>query len=163
MHLDPSQLDIVLTNQPVPRDAGAAFRSQLVGEQPVSILGHPHHQGDSAFCFPDDLAGVPIILPATTSVMRNSFDLVMECSGIGVLVAAEADDMAMLRLLAREMDALALLPPVVVRDELESGELVELHRIEGLQEAFYAITSVRRAANPYVQQLLEAATTTMQY
>ena len=33
--------------------------------------------------------------------------------------------MAMLRLLARERDAVTLVPPIVVRDELESGDLVE--------------------------------------
>ena len=34
---------------------------------------------------------------------------------------AEVDDMAMLRLLAREREGVTLVPPIVVRDELESG------------------------------------------
>jgi LysR family transcriptional activator of nhaA len=37
--------------------------------------------------------------------------------------AVEVDDMAMMRLLAREGVGLAVLPPIVVRDELASGEL----------------------------------------
>ena len=37
--------------------------------------------------------------------------------------------MAMLRLLARESDGVTLVPPIVVRDELESGALVEHCRV----------------------------------
>jgi len=51
--------------------------------------------------------------------------------------------MAMLRLLAREAEAVTLVPRVVVRDELRTGTLVELHRIRRIRESFYAITPAR--------------------
>jgi LysR family transcriptional activator of nhaA len=63
--------------------------------------------------------------------------------------------MAMLRLLAREGEGLALVPPVVVRDEIESGVLVETHRIPQIVETFYAITPSRRFPNPLVGELVE--------
>ena len=69
--------------------------------------------------------------------------------------ASEADDRAMLRLIARSSDALTLVPPVVVQDELRSGELVEYHRISEIQETFDAITAVRRYPNPLLTQLLD--------
>jgi LysR family transcriptional activator of nhaA len=64
------------------------------------------------------------------------------------------DDMAMLRLLAREGEGLALVPPVVVRDEIASGELVVTHRVPELRETFYAITPNRRFPNPLVGELV---------
>ena len=67
---------------------------------------------------------------------------------------AEVDDMAMLRLLAREGEGLALVPPVVVRDEIETGVLVETHRIPQIQETFFAITPSRRFPNPLVGELV---------
>lgn len=60
----------------------------------------------------------------------------------------------MLRLLAREGEGLDLVPPVVVRDEFESGILVETHRIPQIQETFYAITPSRRFPNPSVGELV---------
>ena len=69
-------------------------------------------------------------------------------------IMAEVDDMAMLRLLAREGEGLALVPPVVVRDEIESGVLVETHRIAQILETFYAITPSRRFPNPLVGELV---------
>ena len=53
---------------------------------------------------------------------------------------AEVDDMALLRLLARDTDAVALLPTVVVRDELKMGVLVEYCVVPQLFEDFHAIT-----------------------
>ncbi|TXT42228.1 MAG: LysR family transcriptional regulator transcriptional activator of nhaA [Methylocystaceae bacterium] len=57
--------------------------------------------------------------------------------------------MAMLRLIVRESHSVTLVPPVVVRDELESGVLVEQ-----IKESFYAITRKRRFANPLLTELI---------
>jgi LysR family transcriptional activator of nhaA len=70
------------------------------------------------------------------------------------VVLAEVDDMAMLRLVAREADALTLVPPVVVRDELKAGLLVERCKIPAIHESFYAISPSRRFPNPIVRDLL---------
>jgi len=71
-------------------------------------------------------------------------------------VLAEVDDMAMLRLLAREGHGLALVPRVVVRDELRTKRLVERCRIPQLRESFYAVLPRRRFPNPLVRELLAA-------
>ena len=62
--------------------------------------------------------------------------------------------MAMLRLMARETNGVTLVPPVVVRDELESGVLVERHRFPQIKETFYAITPSRRFPNPILRELM---------
>ena len=63
--------------------------------------------------------------------------------------------MAMLRLLAREDAGLAVIPPIVVRDELSSGMLVEVAQIEGIREHFLAVTRDRRFPNPLITELLQ--------
>ena len=62
--------------------------------------------------------------------------------------------MAMMRLLAREGVALAVLPPIVVEDELAAGLLVEIDRLPGIVETFHAVTVERRFPNPLVRALL---------
>jgi len=74
--------------------------------------------------------------------------------GMRPVIAAEVDDMAMLRLLAREGAGLALVPPVVVQGELESAVLVERYRFADLRESFYAISPSRRFPNPVLRELL---------
>ncbi len=63
--------------------------------------------------------------------------------------------MAMMRLLAREGAGLAVLRPIVVRDELESGILVETARLPTLTEIFFGVTVERRFPNPLLAELLK--------
>ena len=58
-----------------------------------------------------------------------------------------------LRLLARDSDSVALLPTVVVQDELRSGRLVEYGVVPDLHENFYAI-SVQRQFEPLLLKAL---------
>ena len=146
-------LDAVLTNTAVPRDVGTPWRVHKIGEQEASLVGRPT-RGRRPFRFPDDLRQVPIALPGAESSLRESFDTVMEQAGIRPLVLAEVDDMAMLRLIARESPGVALLPPVVVQDELARGVLIERARVPGLRESFYAVTASRRFTNPLLRGLL---------
>jgi LysR family transcriptional activator of nhaA len=147
-------LDVVLTNSAVPRDAGTPWRIHKIGEQDVSLVGRPV-RGKRAFRFPEDLRDVPVVLPGAESSLRGSFDTLMEQAGIRPLVLAEVDDMAMLRLIARESPGVALVPPVVVQDELARGILVERARVPGLRESFFAVTTSRRFNHPLLRQLLQ--------
>jgi LysR family transcriptional activator of nhaA len=105
--------------------------------------------------FPEGFADAPVILPSLESNTRAGFDRMLAAAGVRPRVIAEVDDMAMLRLMAREGEGFALVPPVVVRDEIERGELVETHRVPELRETFYAITPSRKFPNPLVGELVE--------
>lgn len=149
-------LDVVLTNLAPARDAASPYLVHELDEQPVSLVGPP--PGPDA---PADLAGIlgaePLILPTPETAIRAGFDALAQRLGIVPRIAAEADDMAMLRLLAREGAGLAVIPPIVVRDELASGRLVERARLDPLRERFLAVTMARRFPNPLVDEILRAA------
>ena len=147
------QVDLVLSNQAMRRDAESAWHSHLLSRRPVSLVGAPRWK---KLCkrFPESLADVPLILPSLENSTRVDFDRLLAAAGVRPLIMAEVDDMPTLRLLAREADGLALVPPVVVRDEIERGQLCEIHRIPGLLETFYAVTPSRRFPNPLVNQMV---------
>jgi LysR family transcriptional activator of nhaA len=147
------QVDLVLSNQPARRDAETPWHSHLLAEQPASLVGVPAWKR-RRLRFPAGFADVPVILPSLESNTRAGFDRLLAAAGARPRVIAEVDDMATLRLLAREGEGLALVPPVVVRDEIESGTLVETHRLPQLRETFFAITPSRRFPNPLVGELV---------
>ena len=151
--LEARTLDLILSNLPVQREAQTGLHSHLLAEQPVSLVGRPRSRKRN-FTFPDDLRETPVVLPSLESNVRVAFDLIMEQAGIRPIIAAEVDDMAMLRLVARESEAVTLVPPVVVLDELRTGTLVEWHRIHQIKKRFYAITPQRRFPNPLIRQLI---------
>ena len=95
-----------------------------------------------------------ILLPGKSSDVRAKFDLLCDQMDLRLDVLAEVDDMAMLRLLARDTQELALVPSVVVRDELREGRLQEYCVIPHLYEQFYAITVKRHYQHPALKALL---------
>jgi LysR family transcriptional activator of nhaA len=147
------QVDLVLSNQPARRDSETHWHSHLLAEQPVSLVGTPLWK-KKKLRFPEGMKDVPVILPSQESNTRAGFDRLLASAGVRPRVVAEVDDMAMIRLLAREGEALALVPPVVVQSEIQEGILVETHRIPQIQETFYAVTPSRRFPNPVVGELV---------
>ncbi len=153
LQLEAHAIDVVLSNSAAQRDARAQFRNHLLNQQPVSLVGRPRPD-KRLFRFPDDLRTEPILLPSLDSDIRVAFDQLLDLAGIRPIILAEVDDMAMLRLLAREREGVTLVPPIVVRDELASGALVEYCRIPQLTESFYAIIQNRRFPNQLLGDLL---------
>ena len=149
-------IDIVLSNMPAPHAAETGWHSTLVHQQAVSLVGRPD-EGRGRLKFPEALRTHPVMLPSSQSNIRVTFDLLMAQHTIEPTIVAEADDMSMLRLLAGSRPALTLVPPVVVRHELNTGTLIERCRIPDIQERFYAITRERKFPNPLVHELLAAA------
>jgi LysR family transcriptional activator of nhaA len=146
-------LDLVLSNRRVHADADHPWRCRSIARQPVSLVGRPRPKR-RAFRFPEELAEVPLLLPSRDSDIRTAFDSMCEQHGLRCHVLAEVDDMAMLRLLARDSGAVALVPTVVVRDELQSRLLAEYCTVPNLVENFYAITLKRQFEPALLKALL---------
>ena len=146
-------LDVVLSNRKVHADSQHPWRCRRIARQPVSLVGKPRTKA-KAFRFPAELAEQPLLLPGRDSDIRAGFDVLCEQLGLRYQVLAEVDDMAMLRLLARDSGNVALLPTVVVQDELRSGKLQEYCVVPQLHENFYAITMQRHFEPPLLKTLL---------
>jgi LysR family transcriptional activator of nhaA len=155
--LEAHRLDVVLVNVAPARDAATPWISHPIAEQPVSLIGTPARIGKGG-----ELAKLlerePLVLPTMESSVRVGFDALLDRMGISVRIAAEVDDMAMMRLLAREDIGLAVVPPIVVKDELASGLLMEVAQLPQLSETFFAVTLTRRFPNPLLRQLIEPRT-----
>ena len=154
--LEAHRLDVVLVNLPPARDAETPWIVHPIAEQPVSLVGRPLRVGQRR-SLKTLLAREPLILPSVESSIRSGVDALLNRLGVVPRIVAEVDDMAMLRLLARENLGLAVVPPIVVRDELSSGLLVEAVQFPKLVETFYAVTLARRFPNRLLKDLLRAA------
>ena len=148
------KLDLILSNRAVAADTSTPWRCQQIAEQSVCIVGPPGKPAKQ-FRFPQDLERLPLLLPGRDNDIRAGFDLMCEQLGIRYRLRAEVDDMALLRLLARDSDSVALLPTVVVQDELRSGRLVEYGVVPDLHENFYAISVRRHFEPPLLKMLLK--------
>ncbi|MEJ6391996.1 LysR family transcriptional regulator [Gymnodinialimonas sp. 2305UL16-5] len=154
--LDALALDVVLTNLVPARDASSPYLVHRLDEQSVSLVGTPSRVGAGQATIAEIIKAHPLILPTPESALRAGFDAMLERLGLLPRIAAEADDMAMLRLLARADVGVAVLPPIVVRDELETGKLVECIRLDDITEVFCAVTIRRTFPNTLLGEVLAA-------
>lgn len=146
-------LDLVLTNQQPPADRLTNYVVRALDEQPISLIATPAlATGDLSLT--QRLSQYPVVLTTTGSALRVGFDALTDRLGIKPQIAAEVDDMAMMRLLAREGVGLAPLPPIVVRDELARGELIECAQLPSITESFYGVTVERKFPNPLLELLI---------
>ena len=146
-------LDVVFSNRAVVAEPGKPWRCVRIDRQSVCLVGPPLPRAQR-FKFPADAAGARFVLPGPSSDIRSQFDVWCEKHGLQVAIAAEVDDMAMLRLLARDSGAITVLPEVVVQDELRDGRLQRYCVVPGVFENFYAITAVRRSPSALVQNMI---------
>jgi LysR family transcriptional activator of nhaA len=152
--LEAHRLDVVLTNQTPARDAATPWITHTVAQQPVGLVGPPHRI-DRRASLAELMDRQPLILPSLESGIRTSFDALAQRLGVRPRIVAEVDDMAMIRALAREDLGLAVIPPVVVAGEVESGRLIVAGDLPGIIETFHAVTLERRFPNPLLRTLLE--------
>ncbi|RUO77020.1 LysR family transcriptional regulator [Idiomarina seosinensis] len=147
------QIDVALTNSQVRGGDKQLWQSRLLARQPVSVIGRP---GLSVNNMADpELREQSWVLPPENVALRSAFDMLSAEYDWRPNIVAEADDMAMLRLLARDSGALAVIPEVVVKDELRNGQLVRYLQLPNVFEDFYAITLKRPFQHPTVIKLLQ--------
>jgi len=144
---------LILSNRPVTADAQQRWRCQRVSRQSVCLVG-PSRRGRKAFRFPENLNDALLLLPGCSSDIRSQFDWLCEELGISERPYAEVDDMAMLRLMARDSGGVTLVPEVVVQDELKTRLLQKYCAVPRVFENLYAITMRRHFQSAVMKALL---------
>jgi LysR family transcriptional activator of nhaA len=151
------QLDVVLANEAVLPSPDRPLRCIFLGTQAISVVGPRSRWRGRQLRIPEDLDGMEVALPGPRHALRAQFDALCLSAGVSPRLRAEVDDMPMLRLIARDSGWLAVLPEVVVQDEIRSGRLVRVGQSAELQEHFYAITTAHRHRIERLERLLEGA------
>ena len=148
------QLDVVLANETVPAHPDRPLHCRFLGSQSISLVGPASRWQSCSLRIPDDLDGLDLALPGPRHAVRAQFDALCLSAGVAPRLRAEVDDMAMLRLIARDSGWLTVLPEVVVQDELRAGVLVTVGQSPELRESFYAITAPHRHRIDVLEPLL---------
>ncbi len=146
------QIDVAITNIPVRGSNKQNWQSRLLARQAAAIIGPP----DMALTpeLGPSYRGRRWVLPFGENPLRAAFDAFSAQYQLNPEVVAESDDMAMLRLLTRDTGALAVMPEVVVKDELDHGVLKRYLLLPNVYENFYALTVKRRVVHPKLDMLL---------
>jgi LysR family transcriptional activator of nhaA len=154
VRLELHDLDIILSNTPIKLTSSPQLKCKRIAQQKISVIGKKIKY--NPFKFPHILNHYPLVLPTPNSEIRMLFDTYCDTNNISPTIFAEADDMATLRLIARDTNCLAIIPKVVVKDELRNKLLHEYGSIPRLYESFYAIYLDKKFQSQAIKDLISA-------
>lgn len=151
------ELDVVLSDSPVPAGARIAAFSHLLGECDVTIFAAPPLATAHRRRFPRSLDGAPFLFPGAGSSLRRSLDGWLERHGIRPATVAEIDDSAVLGTFGQAGAGLFAAPRAVEREVRRQYGVHVVGHVAEIRERFYAISVERRIRHPAVQAISTAA------
>jgi len=151
------EVDLVLSDSPIPPDIRVRGFNHFLGECGVSVLGADSFVGRSPIENPDDLNRLPWLLPTPNTVLRRSLDLWFESRGWHPEIVGEFEDSALLKIFGQAGHGVFPVPEVI-RDHVQTTYGVSfLTNLEDVRETFYAISLERKVKHPGVVAIAETA------
>lgn len=150
-------VDLVLSETPVPPHVRVQAYNHLLGQSPVMLFAVPAQAARLRKGFPGSLAGAPVLWPGEGTVLRRQLDDWVQRTGILPRIVGEFDDSALLKAFG-EHGAGAFAAPSVLRAELKQKHgVVPVATLPDVHERYYAISPERRITHPAVAAIADLA------
>lgn len=155
--LSTHELDLVISDSPVPPTVHVKAYNHLLGECGVTIFGSAALAKKLRKEFPRSLQGAPMLLPGEGTLLRRQLEDWFLSTGTRPTVVGEFDDSALLKVFG-ENGAGVFAGPTVIEDEIRTQyRVVPIGRVEAVREKFYAISFERRLKHPGVTAIAQTA------
>jgi len=150
-------LDVLISDAPVPPSARIRAFSHLLGECGLVFLGTSKLAASLCGAFPKSLDGAPVLLPTDNTVLRRALDQWFTKIGGRPNVVAEFEDSALLKVFGQTGQGIFPVPSVISKEVQRQYGVRLVGRTNDVRERFYAISVERRLKHPAVIAISEAA------
>jgi LysR family transcriptional activator of nhaA len=151
------ELDLVLSDAPVPPNVHVKAYSHLLGECGVTFFAAPALAKTLRRRFPASLTGAPLLLPTEGTLLRRQLDDWMQQQGLTPAVAGEFDDSALMKVFGENGVGAVAAPSVIEPEVRRRYRVVPIGTVESIRERIYAISVERRVKHPAVAAIAERA------
>lgn len=151
------ELDVVLSDAPVPPNARVKAFSHALGECGVSFFAAAKDAARLKRGFPRTLDGLAFLLPAAGTAIRRDLERWFDVNGLNPAIVGEFDDSALLKTFGEAGLGVFAAPSVIDADVTRQYRVRVIGRTEDVRERFYAISIERRLTHPAVVAITEAA------
>jgi LysR family transcriptional regulator, transcriptional activator of nhaA len=151
------KLDLVIADEPIPRQAGIRAYNHALGATGVSFFCTKALRAGLAAPFPKGLEDAPMLLPGAASPARKRLDAWLDQQMLRPRIVGEFDDQALMKAFGR--DGRGVFPaPTVLEAEIQSQYGVQLlGRAPDLIDEYFAVSVERRITHPCVVAIRSAA------
>lgn len=150
-------LDIVLSDAPVPSSIRVRAFSHLLGECGVTFVGVSELAKRYQRGFPKSLHGAPLLWPTENTALRHALDQWFDSLEIRPEIQAEFEDSALLKVFGQQGVGLFAVPSVVEEEVRRQYNVQAVGCTDEVKERFYAISPERKLKHPAVVAISESA------
>jgi LysR family transcriptional activator of nhaA len=150
-------LDLVLSDLPLPANSAVKAFSHLLGECGVEIFGTTNLRKQHPGVFPSCLEGAPFLLPPEGAALRRGLDQWFELEGLHPRIIGEFDDSALLKSFGQKGLGFFAAPATLGAEVERQYQVKRLGIAERVRERVYALTLDRRLRHPAVVAISESA------
>lgn len=150
-------VDIVLSDCPVTSAFKVRAYNHLLGDSAVGFFAAKSLAKKYRPNFPHSLSGAPVLLPGRTSAIRRSLDAWMDRHEIHPHIRAEFDDTALMKAFGQTGEGLFPGDLAIAEEICRQYEVELVGEVEGVKEAYYAISAERRVKHPAVLSITDTA------
>jgi LysR family transcriptional activator of nhaA len=144
------ELDLVLSDMPVPATLRVKAFSHLLGQCGVAFFAQPQLADKFRGDFPASLRTAPLLMPSEATTLRHLLDQWLDERGIRPTIAAEFQDSALLKVFGQEGLGLFPAPSAIQREIERQYRVAHVGTLDDVQEKYYAISVERRLKHPAV-------------
>lgn len=152
-------LDVVLTDAPVPPHTGVRAYSHRLGESGLTVFAAPALASRHRPGFPGSLDGAPFLLSTPNTAVRRTLDHWFEAHRVRPVVAGEFEDSALLKIFGQSGAGLFAAPTFIEREIRNQYGVRVVGRLARARESFYAVSMERRIKHPAVSALTTSVRT----
>ena len=151
------ELDLVLSDSPIPPEVKLKGFNHLLGESGVSIFAARNVAVKYRRHFPKSLDGAPFLLPTDNTSLRRSLDQWFASQDICPSVIAEFEDSALLKVFGQAGIGLFPVPSAIEKETQQLYDVRVVGRPESVRAQYFAISLERKLKHPGVLAIVEAA------
>lgn len=148
------KLDAVLSDVPFPSSEAEPLLQKEIATEPICLVRRIKPRGKNSNEISVNIKN-GVYLPAPSSPITASILDFLAHESKAFVTRGFVDDIALLRLLALETDALVAIPRIGVRRELEAKELFVVHEFKKIRQSYFLICRQKGKRHPVLTQILK--------
>ncbi|MGF1582419.1 MAG: transcriptional activator NhaR [Gemmataceae bacterium] len=157
--LSTHDLDLVLSDMPLPADMNVKAFNHMLGECGVSFFASQELATKYRKGFPHSLDKAPFLLPGADTALRRSLEHWFDNEKIAPFVRGEFVDSALTKVFGQEGLGVFATPTVIEKEVRRQYRVALIGQLEAVRESFYAFSVERKLKHPAVVAITEAART----
>lgn len=141
--LSEHQIDVVLSSRNADPDHKTQLHSHVITKSPLLFVMNKKTAPRIKKDLISNLQAHSLFIPGKHFEAKPELDAYLE-KFKDIRIAGEIDDVALLRILALRSGQIVVMPEMGIRNDIKSGDVIVLFKMNSVEQRFYAITRQKK-------------------